>query len=100
MMICLLLIACSDNEAEVEKNDMDSLPVFNAETLKEYNGENGQRAYVAVDGIVYDVTDVPEWQSPHGNGYTPGFDYSEEIKLSPHGKSKLNSLEIVGAYEE
>lgn len=34
---------------------------FTPQELAKYNGKNGAKAYVAVKGIVYDLTDVPEW---------------------------------------
>jgi predicted heme/steroid binding protein len=93
----------SKEEATTDENEettADELPVFNAESLSQYNGEDGMKAYVAVDGIVYDVTDVAAWQSPHAGQFKPGKDYSEEIKSSPHGKKNLEGLEVVGTYEE
>lgn len=78
-----------------------TLKVFNAEELAKYNGQNGNRAYVAVDGKVYDVTDVPQWKNgTHFGKYQAGVDLTEEIKtVSPHGVSKLDSVPIVGLYE-
>ncbi|MGE5678019.1 MAG: cytochrome B5, partial [Pseudomonadota bacterium] len=35
--------------------------LFSAEELKSYNGKGGNPAYVAVNGIVYDVTNNPVW---------------------------------------
>ena len=37
--------------------------------LAKYNGQNGNPAYVAVNGKVYDVTDSPAWTGGehHGN---------------------------------
>ena len=42
---------------------------FNQTELAKYNGQNGQPAYVAVDGVVYDVTGVAAWAGGkhHGN---------------------------------
>ena len=74
---------------------------FNAEELAQYNGENGNPAYIAVDGVVYDVTDVPQWKNgSHFGRFQAGADLTEEIKtVSPHGVSKLDGLPVVGVYE-
>jgi predicted heme/steroid binding protein len=88
------------NDTMEEMDKEDEIMVFDAESLAKYNGKDGMRAYVAVDGLVYDVTDVAAWQSPHAGRFEPGKDYSEEIKQSPHGKKNLEGLEIVGEYEE
>ena len=67
------------------------------EQLAAYNGQNGQPAYIAVDGVIYDVTNVPEWKNGLHNGFTAGLDLTEAIKnTSPHGVSKLSSVPAVG----
>lgn len=67
------------------------------EELAEFDGQNGNRAYIAVDGKVYDVTDLPPWAGGVHNDFPAGQDYTEEIKeVSPHGVTPLESLEPVG----
>ncbi|HNW86944.1 MAG TPA: cytochrome b5 domain-containing protein [Candidatus Limiplasma sp.] len=77
-----------------------TLPVFTAETLATYNGQNGNPAYIAVSGKVYDVTNVPEWKNgSHFGRFQAGVDLTDALKLSPHGPSKLESVPIVGLYQ-
>ncbi len=65
--------------------------------LKQYDGKNGNPAYVAVDGIIYDVTDVKAWKNGEHNGYSAGNDLTDIIKnKSPHGVKNLEGLPIVG----
>ena len=66
------------------------------EELKEYNGENGKPAYVAIDGIVYDVTDVEPWEGGKHHGNVAGKDLSKAISQSPHKHSVLAKLTEVG----
>ncbi len=67
------------------------------EELAEFDGQNGNRAYIAVDGNVYDVTDLPPWSGGVHNDFPAGHDYTEEIKeVSPHGLTPLENLEPVG----
>lgn len=74
---------------------------FTLEQLSQYNGKNGNKAYVAVDGVVYDVTDVPAWANgEHKNGLTAGNELSDEILSSPHGKKVLEILPVVGTFVE
>lgn len=77
-----------------EDGDME----FTLEELAKYNGKDGNRAYVAVDGIVYDVTDVKEWAGgSHWGKFQAGNDLTEAIKSqSPHGVAKLEGIPIVG----
>lgn len=71
---------------------------FTLEELAKYNGKDGNRAYVAVDGVVYDVTDVPPWKGgEHQGRVSAGNDLSDEIEtMSPHGKKVLEDLPVVG----
>lgn len=71
---------------------------FTAEELAKYNGKDGNRAYVAVDGVVYDVTDVPPWKGgEHQGRVSAGKDLTKEIEtMSPHGKKVLENLPVVG----
>jgi Predicted heme/steroid binding protein len=65
--------------------------------LKQYDGKNGNPAYVAVDGVIYDVTDVPQWKNGEHNGYSAGNDLTDAIKnKSPHGVKQLNGVPVVG----
>jgi len=70
---------------------------FTSEELLKFDGSNGSPAYIAVDGVVYDVTNVPQWNEGLHNGFTAGRDLTNEIKtVSPHGVSKLVGLPVVG----
>ncbi len=67
------------------------------EELKAFNGKDGARAYVAVDGIIYDMTDSLPWKNGQHNGFEAGNDLTEAIKnVSPHGVSKLANVKPVG----
>lgn len=79
----------------------DAQKVFTAEELAKYDGQNGNPAYVAVDGTVYDVSSIPQWSNgSHAGGMLKaGMDQSEAIKQSPHGKSVLQKLPVVGLYQ-
>ncbi len=60
---------------------------FTTEELASFNGQNGQPAYVAVDGVVYDVTGSPNW--PGGThtkcplGASAGKDLSQVLQQAP-----------------
>ncbi len=67
-----------------------------ADELAAYDGKDGKPAYVAVDGVIYDVTDVPQWANGTHNGNTAGKDLTDVIKSAPHGESVLAKLTVVG----
>ena len=70
--------------------------IFTLDELKNYDGKEGRKAYIAVDGVVYDVTNVAAWQGGTHHGNNAGNDVSDRIVKAQHGKSTLEKLEIVG----
>jgi predicted heme/steroid binding protein len=82
-----------DDQNEVIENDVLQLT---EEELSVYNGQDGEKAYVAVNGIIYDVTNVSAWRNGSHNGATAGQDVSDFINNAPHGESVLDDLEVVG----
>lgn len=73
----------------------ESLPVFTLEELAQYNGRQGQPAYVAVNGIVYDVTEFSTWGQGFHYDMVAGTDVTE-ISRRCHNHSILERLNIVG----
>jgi predicted heme/steroid binding protein len=108
----LLLVACAPTTAEDSattsskvvsvSSSAEEMRTFTLEELSQYNGKDGQPAYVAVDGVVYDVTNVEAWKDgEHKLGLTAGNELTEEItNQSPHGKKVLEGLPIVGELVE
>lgn len=75
------------------------MSTFNQAELAKYDGQNGQPAYVAVDGTVYDVTGVAAWAGGKHHGNLAGRELTAIIdKKSPHGRSVLKKLKVVGQY--
>lgn len=72
-----------------------NLPHMSATQLKTFNGKNGHKSYVALNGYVYDVSKVDEWKGgQHYKGMTAGTDLSPYIKLSPHGVEIIKQEEL------
>ncbi|HBP38314.1 MAG TPA: cytochrome B5 [Clostridiales bacterium] len=71
---------------------------FTIDELAQYDGLEGRKAYIAVDGVVYDVTDIAQWKDGlHQGKFQAGKDYSDEIRSeSPHGLSMLSRADKVG----
>lgn len=108
----LLLVACApatvedsattSSEVVSVSSSAEEMRSFTLEELSQYNGKDGQPAYVAVDGLVYDVTNVEAWKDgEHKMGLTAGNELTEEItNQSPHGIQVLEGLPIVGEFVE
>lgn len=127
LMLSLILVACSSDEPSVESTEGDTepqsqvssetegtsetdvssesdeaLPVFTAEDLAKYTGKDGNPAYVAYEGKVYDVSNIPAWKNGiHQNQFEAGKDYTDILNnQAPHSPDNLTkNAPIVGLYE-
>jgi predicted heme/steroid binding protein len=75
---------------------------FTLDELATFNGQNGSPAYVAVDGIVYDVSNSSFWKggahSTCNLGAMAGKDLSELITQAPaRMRSDLQRMPVVGS---
>lgn len=69
---------------------------FDLEMLSMYDGVQMEMMYIAVNGIVYDVTGVAEWSTGSHQGYNVGNDVTEGFEISPHAMATLEALTVVG----
>lgn len=80
----------------IDPSTIQNATVFTAETLKQYNGLNGQPAYVAVDGIVYDMSSV--FRNGVHQGHKAGQDLTTAFHQE-HPNNFLKKLTVVGIYQ-
>jgi predicted heme/steroid binding protein len=72
------------------------LPTMTLAELSEFDGKNGAKAYVAVSGFIYDVTESAYWPNGNHNGYQAGQDLTIPLTtLSPHGVANVQRFPIV-----
>lgn len=76
------------------------LKVFTLDELSKYNGQDGQPAYIAYQGIVYDVSNIPQWKNGTHNGEKAGTDVTNDISKSPHGEKVFSDLPQVGTLQK
>jgi predicted heme/steroid binding protein len=100
----IALLSCTPPEATTSTTTSstlsESLSLTLAE-LAEYDGKDGMPAYIAVDGVIYDVTNSSRWSGGQHNGYFAGRDLTTQIQtISPHGVSVLEGLPVVGQLVE
>jgi membrane-associated progesterone receptor component len=70
---------------------------FTIGELAGFTGKNGRPAYVAVNGIVYDVTNNRAWAAATHFGLIAGKDYTQEFASCHAGQqSILAALPVVG----
>jgi len=80
--------------------NQNNLPVFNKEELAKFNGKNGMRAYIAVNRVVYDVTNNAAWAAASHFGLKAGYELTNQFANCHQGQSAiLQKLKVVGRYE-
>lgn len=90
-----------DGDIDDEMVSEEGMLELTLEELKQYNGQDGQPAYVAVDGLIYDFTDVAAWTGGKHHGNMAGNDLTDIIKnKSPHGLKVLEGKTVVGKIVE
>ena len=87
LVLGLGLASCSNSSGTKE---------FTTAELATYDGLNGHKAYIAVSGKVYDVTNAEGWHNGSHQGVQAGQDLTLIITSAPHGTSVLSKLKIVG----
>lgn len=67
------------------------------EELEKNDGRDGKPAYVAVSGVIYDVTLSPLWCGGNHEGvHQAGQDLTEELKSAPHVRAVVERFPVVG----
>ncbi|MFD1018374.1 cytochrome b5 [Thalassobacillus hwangdonensis] len=85
-------------EAITQQNQTNTPQIeITREQLSEFTGMNGKPAYVAVDEIIYDVTNNAAWSVASHFGLTAGEDLSQEFASCHTGQQWiLETLPPVG----
>ncbi|WP_432409219.1 cytochrome b5 domain-containing protein [Wukongibacter sp. M2B1] len=81
---------------DIKRESRDIQNEFTIEELARYDGSNGRSAYVAVNGVVYDVSSEATWGGGTHFGIYAGRDVTNEF-LRCHGSEEiLKNLPRVG----
>lgn len=75
---------------------VNTAKIFTLEELAQYNGKNGNPAYIAINGVVYDVTNNAAWASATHFGLSAGNDLTIEFEACHGMVSILDKLPVVG----
>lgn len=77
---------------------LDSVQVTRTQ-LAAADGSTGQ-VWIAVDGVVYDLSGIEAWADGEHHGVRAGTDATEQFVSSPHGASTLENAPVVGRLVE
>ena len=96
-------LAYGERSGSDPRSDPGAAPAqssFTLEELAEHDGKDGNDCYVAVDGDVYLIEGFALWQMgehiPSNGRARCGYDLTDVIDESPHGRSKLQLLQKIG----
>jgi predicted heme/steroid binding protein len=106
-MMAGLLSACGASNAQKAVASSQASPgtagkqVLTLQDLAQYDGQNGRPAYVAVDGVVYDVTNSSLWpngkHAPCNLDAVAGKGMSQIIKAAPSNmRDRLKAFPVAG----
>ncbi|BAK97909.1 hypothetical protein OBV_07110 [Oscillibacter valericigenes Sjm18-20] len=95
MLVQGLQIGESTNSSQISTGRL-----FTPDELAGYNGKNGNPAYVAVNGIVYDVSNVAAWGGATHFGLAAGADVTSQFASCHAGQPILGKLKMVGKMKE
>ena len=84
------------SDAGTNSQQLNSARTFSIAELSAYNGRDGNPAYVAVNGTVYDVTNNAGWAAATHFGLTAGRDLTSEFASCHAGQPILSRLKVVG----
>jgi len=96
------LVYAEDYQIPLESpQNLSTQRTFTLEELAKYNGKNGNPAYAAVNGTVYDVTNNATWAAATHFGLSAGNDLTNAFASCHAGQPVLNKLKVVGKlYDE
>jgi len=93
-------VAQKDEEVVEESVDVMEGMTLTLDELSKFDGKDGNPAYIAVDGVIYDVSKIPQWAGGMHRGFSAGKDVTAEVNSSPHGAGKLSGAPVVGKISE
>lgn len=89
-------VATNVDEKDTENANIEQ-KVFTIEELSQYDGKDGNPAYAAVDGVVYDMTSV--FENGTHFGHLAGEELTEGF-YKKHVKNQITKYPVVGILQE
>lgn len=71
-------------------------PIYTKQQLALRNGQDKPQIWVALKGIIYDVTDSRLWKNGKHYEHWAGQDLTEELANAPHTDAVFEKFEKVG----
>lgn len=88
----------SDSNQNSESTTSTLRDSFTLAEIAEFDGKNGNLCYVAISGVVYDMSTADNWSNgthtSSGGRANCGEDLTNVISSSPHGRSVLSDSKV------
>ena len=75
---------------------MEQTKKFTLSELAQFNGKDGNPAYVGYKGKVYDVTESYQWVDGEHLGHVAGKDLTDQMEIAPHAEDVIERMKVVG----
>lgn len=75
---------------------MEETKTYTTQQLALRNGQDREEIWVALDGVIYDVTTSRMWRDGKHYEHWAGQDLSDELKDAPHSRDVFNKFKTVG----
>ena len=97
LYITLFIVACSSPEPVENVNPEDYI-YLTLEELSVFDGREGRNAYIAIDGVIYDVSNSSQWPNGlHRGRVQAGQDLTFVLDTeSSHGREMLERVPKIG----
>jgi len=70
---------------------------FTLEELSKFNGKDGEKAYIAYNGNIYDLTGSSYWNDGlHMGMHEAGIDLTDEMGSAPHADDVFGEFQVIG----
>lgn len=73
-----------------------ALPEFTKSQLALRNGQDKPQVWVALHGVIYDVTDSRLWKTGKHYEHWAGQDLTDELKDAPHTEKVFEKFKAIG----
>jgi len=76
------------------------LPIYSKNQLALRNGQDKPEIWVALHGIIYDVTSSRLWKNGKHYEHWAGQDLTKELEDAPHTEKVFDKFKVIGKLKE
>jgi predicted heme/steroid binding protein len=85
---------------ESEKPEQKNLPVYTRSQLALRNGQDKPEVWVALNGLIYNVSLSRLWKNGKHYEHWAGQDLTDELKDAPHTEKVFDKFTVIGVLKD